>query len=402
MPAVRRAYGSGALLKQTDKAGRTSYYGKWRGAGGVQVKRKLGAARAPGTADGLTKAQAEARLRELIAQSAEEARNAPAKPSGRTLGEVGETYIAARDLKSSTAQDYRMHLRAHLEPHFGDRSIDAIDADAIDELIGKLLARGLKVKTVRTYVTTLSTLLNYAVRKRWLKASPMGEVDLPPLRHDEEALRFLRPHEVNDLAGAARPGAYEVADRALYLTAVLTGLRQGELRGLTWSSIDLTAQRVTVVDNIVRGQHTSPKSRKVRSIPLAPQVLDELEALREASRWIRDHDPVFADPATGRPLARTPLMARYRKALTAAGLDPAFRFHDLRHTFGTTLAAEGVPEVTIQEWMGHADRKTTALYMHHRPSADDASRIGRAFALRDPRGTNRGTNMSADTAHEVT
>lgn len=86
------------------------------------------------------------------------------------------------------------------------------------------------------------------MRKRWIPANPMSEVDLPPLRHDEKALRFLRPHEVNGLAGAARPGAYAVADRALYLT----GRRQGELCGPTRASVDLSAQRVSGVDNIVR------------------------------------------------------------------------------------------------------------------------------------------------------
>lgn len=396
MTSTMRAYGTGSLLERTDKLGNSSWYGKWV-VNGHQVKRKLGPKRSPGAADGLTKAQAEKRLRELMAATAEEAKLAPRR-TGRSLSDVGEQYLAAKTLKASTAQDYRMHLRAHLIPHFGDRRIESIDASAVEALIANLQAKGLKAKTVRTYVTTLSTLLNYAVRKRWIARSPMPEVDLPPLRNadEEEPLRFLRVFEIHDLAGAAIPGDYETVDRALYVTAALTGLRQGELRGLTWECVDLVAQRVRVVHNIVRGQRTSPKSGKVRSIPLAQQVVAALEALHESSPWTRPTDPVFADFATGQPVARTPLMERYRKALIAAGLDPAFRFHDLRHTFGTSLAMGGIDPVTIQQYMGHADMATTQRYMHYAPAADEAARIARVFDLADPRGTVPGTDLSAE------
>jgi integrase len=72
-------------------------------------------------------------------------------------------------------------------------------------------------------------------------------------------------------------------------------------------------------------------------------------------------------------------MARYRKALVTAGLSAAFSFHDLRHTFGTTMARQGVPVGTIQAWMGHADLATTQLYMHYAPKQNDAADIDAAF-----------------------
>ena len=165
----------------------------------------------------------------------------------------------------------------------------------------------------------------------------------------------------------------------------MTGLRQGELRGLRWEAIDWTAQRVLVQRSIVRGKDTSPKSRKARSVPLAPQVAAELEALHEQTPWKGAQHPVFADPSTGQPIARTPMMQRYRKALTAAGVDPAFRMHDLRHTMGTSLAMAGVDVVTIQAYLGHSDLATTRRYMHYAPAADEAARIGAAFAIGDPR-----------------
>jgi integrase len=71
-------------------------------------------------------------------------------------------------------------------------------------------------------------------------------------------------------------------------------------------------------------------------------------------------------------MARAGLMARYRDALVAAGLPATFSFHDLRHTFGTTMARAGVEVGTIQAWLGHADLATTQLYMHYAPQARDA------------------------------
>jgi integrase len=93
-------------------------------------------------------------------------------------------------------------------------------------------------------------------------------------------------------------------------------------------------------------------------------------------------------------------MARYREALVAAGLPATFSFHDLRHTFGTTMARAGVEVGTIQAWLGHADLATTQLYMHYAPQAQDADRIAAAFAVE--RGTKSGTNLRFTSRTEST
>lgn len=126
----------------------------------------------------------------------------------------------------------------------------------------------------------------------------------------DDPLRFLLPNEVHALADAAPPGLYHAIDRALYLMAAFTGLRQGELRGLLWQHVDFDASRVRAFENLVRGTRTSPKSRRGRSVPMARTVAQALLVVRADSNWIRQHDSVFADPVTGRPIARTPMMRR--------------------------------------------------------------------------------------------
>jgi integrase len=100
--------------------------------------------------------------------------------------------------------------------------------------------------------------------------------------------------------------------------------------------------------------------------------------------------------AAGDVLPRGALMRRYRRALKAAKLEETHRFHDLRHTFGTAMAAAGVPMRTLQEWMGHRDFATTEIYADYVPNAEEAAMADRAFAdpLQAQRGSIQGSNLS--------
>jgi integrase len=88
---------------------------------------------------------------------------------------------------------------------------------------------------------------------------------------------------------------------------------------------------------------------------------------------------VFAHPHTGKPIDRSRLLKRFKAAL-ARGEVRQVRFHDLRHTFGTRMAAQGVPMRTLQEMMGHRDFKTTLIYADYAPSAREAEWVEAAFA----------------------
>ena len=139
-------------------------------------------------------------------------------------------------------------------------------------------------------------------------------------------------------------GSSEKARSSLYRTAAMTGLRQGELIALRWRDVDWPSSRIRVRQNYVLGEFGTPQSkRSTRSVPMADAVAAELDRLFKASRWQGDDDLVFAHPHTGQPLYKPGVLRRMRKALKAAGLDESHRFHDLRHTFGTRMAAAGVP-----------------------------------------------------------
>jgi len=160
----------------------------------------------------------------------------------------------------------------------------------------------------------------------------------------------------------------------------MTGLRQGELIGLRWRDIDFEARKVRVVSPYVRGEFNDPKSENSgRSVPLAQRVADALTGLRERTLYPADCDLVFCHPETGGPLDRSKLVRRFKGARNAAGVRP-ITFHELRHTFGTRMAANGVPLRTVQHWMGHADSKTTQIYAHYQPTDTEAETVDGAFA----------------------
>jgi len=146
--------------------------------------------------------------------------------------------------------------------------------------------------------------------------------------------------------------------------------------------IDFERAIVHVLENFTHNRRSSPKGKRRRRVPLAPTAGTAVRELQAVSTWTAPKDPVFATPTSGRPMGLTRLMERYRKSLARAGLPVAFSFHDLRHTFGTTMARAGVPVTTIQAWMGHADIQTTQIYMHYAPAHGDAGAIDDAFRPR--------------------
>jgi integrase len=151
------------------------------------------------------------------------------------------------------------------------------------------------------------------------------------------------------------------------------------LLALRWRDVDSDARRLRVRENLVRGELTTPKSaRGHRSVPLATRVADALAAHCAQSSFAEADDLVFCHPHLGRPLERSRLFKRFKAVAVAAGF-PELRFHDLRHTFGTRIAAAGVPLRTLQEWMGHRDFKTTLIYADYQPRDDEAELVDRAL-----------------------
>ncbi|MGA2471238.1 MAG: tyrosine-type recombinase/integrase [Solirubrobacteraceae bacterium] len=370
----RREYGTGTL-----RIVGSSWLASWYGDDGRRIQRKIGDVRTPGEHDGLTKAQAEQALRRLRNAT----RPLPAGAARVTVEQAGTELshrLELRGRKKSHRLTVASDLRNHLAPFFADKPLDKITPEDIERYIAA--KRGtLAIKTIRNHLGTLHSVFELGQRRGWCERNPVKLADRPVLRKTETRLRFLEPAELEALLAAPYPNdAFGSIERVLYLTAAMTGLRQGELLGLRWRDVDFAARKVRVVSPFVRGEFGDPKSEgSGRSVPMAERVAVALAELRDRSAYSHESDLVFCHPQTANPLDRSKLVRRFKQALERADVHQ-ITFHELRHTFGTRMAAAGTPLRTLQHWMGHADAKTTQIYAHYQPAEQEADAVDRAFA----------------------
>lgn len=368
----RRGYGTGSLKRIGG-----SWIGSWYASDGRKMRRKVGPARTPGEHDGLTVAQAEARFRRM-----RESERPRASFERVTMVEAGAELcrrLELRGRKKSHRLTVESDLRNHITPFFSGRELAKIGPRDIERYIATKLGT-LAPKTVRNHLGTMHSVFELGMRMGWCERNPVKLADRPVIKSTETRIKFLDQAELEQLLAVSYPpDAFGSIEAVLYLTAAMTGLRQGELIGLRWRDVDFDARRVRVVSPYVRGEFNDPKSEDSgRSVPLAQRVADALADLRARSLYPADSDLVFAHPETGRPLDRSKLVRRFKRALERAQVR-RITFHELRHTFGTRMAASGVPLRTLQHWMGHADSKTTQIYAHYQPSDAEADTVDAAF-----------------------
>jgi integrase len=292
--------------------------------------------------------------------------------------------------KPSTVGEYRSCLRVHLEPFFADQALDKSTPAHIEAYIAAKRREEKATKSILNHLGLLHSIFAFAQRRGLASANPVKLVDRPQRPGATPDIRFLDEDELQGLLRAVPEDDRGLTERTLYLTAAMTGLRQGELLALRWRDIDWPAGRIRVRQSYVRGQFGAPKSRRsTRSVPMADRVAGAIDLHFKHSLFQGDEELVFGHPHTGAPLDRSRLLKRFKAAARRARLRDV-RFHDLRHTFGTRMAAAGIALRTLQEWMGHRDFKTTLIYADYQPSTQEAQLVERAFS----QGANRGANLS--------
>jgi integrase len=353
-----------------------AWYAKYRLPDGRQVQKKLGPAwvdRGRPAAGYFTKRTAEAWLRAIL----DEARRGTLPGmvrTGATFADAAAEWLRYveqdRARKPSTVKGYEILVRTKLLPRFGGEPLEAITPEMIEAWLGSLGGSA----SSRTKSLVLMHGIFRRARKVWgLSVNPVADVEKPPIIRSGD-LQVYSPEEVWALVRAAE----SEQDAALFLTAAFTGLRMGELLALRWRDVDFAASSVRVRASYYAGNLTTPKSGKVRAVPLAPDVATVLAQLGGREHWVAEDDLVFVG-ATGGYLDGSALRRRYKAALAAAGLR-SLRFHDLRHTFGTRMIAKADIR-RVQEWMGHADIQTTMRYLHYAPRSEDAALVAEAFRV---------------------
>jgi len=288
---------------------------------------------------------------------------------GRYLQEWLETIRPT--IRPSSWCRYEELLRLHILPALGTLPLARLEPRHVQRLYATCLSQGRAPGTVRTIHAVLHRAVKDAVRWGTVARNVVTLVSPPQVKR----------HEITPLSAAQARILLEVAqgDRfeALYVLALTTGMRLGELLGLQWQDVDLPDGRLQVCHTLTRtpdgGRLTEPKTaRSRRRIALTASAVDALrqhrarqaaERLRLGAVW-DDHALVFPNEI-GKPMVAVNLMRRsFWPLIDKAGL-PRIRFHDLRHTAATLLLQRGVHPKVVSELLGHSSiGMTLDTYSH--------------------------------------
>lgn len=340
----------------------------------------------------------------------------------RELARDWRRYLDRKGTKPSTLVGYDAMLAEPGTPHkrgtgealgyimaaLGDMPVTDVSVHDVERLLTTIAETSATDRTVEKHRVMVRSILNFGIRETKRARAGTGSTDghdygltvnaaqvaEGPRQKARGALVYYRPEEVEAIARALESGLHrskqragrdeaqilsDAQDAAAVRVSAYTGLRLGELLALRWSDVDWSGSALTVSRAISAGKETTPKSGKVRRVPLPDQALVALEQLSRRADFIEPDEIVFCNVVTGRSLNGSALRRRYKQAQAAAEVH-ALRWHDLRHTYGSLLAASGEELVTIKAAMGHANISTTEVYLHARPATELATRFSKAFA----------------------
>jgi integrase len=282
-------------------------------------------------------------------------------------------------VRFSTFERHEQIARRHIRPTLGQVKLKSLTPAHVRGLIGEKLGTGLAPATVRKIHSTLHKALLQAVADGLI---PRNAADVKAPRPAADEMRPLSEVEARAFLETARGDRFE----SLYVLAITTGLRRGELLGLRWDDADLERGTLRVGRALVRegGRHTlgETKSRRGRrQVNLTARTVSALKAHRKRQLQERikltglyEDRGLIVATSVGTPVNPENLVERsFKPLLKGTGL-PEIQFHDLRYTCATLLLGRGVHPKLVQELLGHANiAMTLDTYSHYLPSMADAA-----------------------------
>ena len=233
----------------------------------------------------------------------------------------------------------------------GDMAAASVTTDAVERLLADVAASGVSGATVNRVRSVVSAVFSYGIRHAGLQSNPVARADR---RREPKpgVLIFYTLEEIEAVARALDDGLHRGEDRRerseeeilmdrqdgeAVRVAAYAGLRMGELAALRWKDLDWAGSALTMSRAMSAGVEGPTKSGHVRRVPMSDQAATALERISHRQDFTSTGELVFCNPF-GRHIDTSALRRRYKRARDRAGARP-LRWHDLRHTFGLTLAA---------------------------------------------------------------
>lgn len=309
-------------------------------------------------------------------------------PCKMTLGEWldiwKKEYLGS--VKPLTVKDYYNQIDNHIKPAMGAVRLDSLETHMIQRFYNTLTDKAgkpLSPKTVKNIHGVLHKALQQAIANGYLSQNPAAACILPKIQKPE--IKPLEPDEIALFLKEANKDSYS----NLFTVAIFTGMRQGELLGLSWENVDFKNGVIYVKQQLQckDGEYffCTPKNGKGRTIAPASVVMDALHqqwrdqriaSMEAGEAWSNPNNLVFTDPL-GKNLVRRTVVKHFKSVAQRVGI-PEARFHDLRHSFAVTSLQAGDDIKTVQANLGHATAAFTLdVYGHvsEKMRRDSATRM---------------------------
>lgn len=288
-------------------------------------------------------------------------------------------------VRPSTYRRHRDLTRLYITPRLGGILLGHLTPLHIQSLLAELESAQKSPRLRQMVRGTLHAALNRAVKWNLVARNACDAVEKP--RAPRPEMQTWTPAQVNQFLATAQHDRLH----ALYVVALTTGMRQGELLGLSWGDVDLKANTISVRRQLTQDLHlVEPKTAAARRLIVLPEVAVAALKQHRGRMFAEGHlsgegNPqhlVFVD-TEGHPVRQSNLLRRsFFPRLKQAGV-PRIRFHDLRHTCATLLLAQGVHPKIVQERLGHSTISMTLdTYSHVTPTMQQeaAAKLDALFA----------------------
>lgn len=306
---------------------------------------------------GKTQAEVSRKLRELCKEVDDGIYKEPVKYTVKDWAEIWLNEYTG-NLKPLTVKQYTTYINNRIVKNMGSVKLTRLDTPIIQRFYNQLTKEGLSPVTIKNIHSILHSMLETAVEVGYMRTNPSNVCRLP--KPEKKQIKPLENADISKLLEALKGDKYE----SLYTVDLFTGLRQGELLGLTWDCIDFKKGTMYIYRQLQfnKGSYyfTSLKNGKTRTIALAPYVLSILRnqkawqaecQLKSYGMWNNKDDLVFTNELGGH-LTQNYTYRHFKKIVSSIGI-PDARLHDLRHTFAVSSLQSGNDVKTVQEALGH-------------------------------------------------
>ncbi|MFT9849263.1 tyrosine-type recombinase/integrase [Aneurinibacillus sp. REN35] len=288
------------------------------------------------------------------------------EPSGMKYGTYLHEWLEGKkhSLSVQTFTMYEIYAKAHILPVLGHTQLDKLTPISIQKFVSNIRSKELADATVERIYSIVNASLNTAVKMQLIPKNVASLIDKP--KRNKNQLTIWDVYQVNKFLSTAKESPYYMT----FFLAIMTGMRQGEILGLSWKDVDLNKGLLYITQTLAHNGKSiivgAKTKTSVRSIALSPSTIDALKEHQNNAGY--NPYGLVVCSTTGTPVNPANLRREWLKLIKMSGI-PQIRFHDLRHTHASLMLKQGEHIKVVSERLGHSKiQMTLDTYTHIMPN----------------------------------